>query len=95
MDLPFGKIRMRPFGGHGGHNGMRSIIATMTDRFPRIRVGVGRPERDSIDHVLSPFNKSEQEKLPALIDSVADGVRMWLDEGTNAAMQFLNNLEIA
>jgi PTH1 family peptidyl-tRNA hydrolase len=95
MDLPFGKIRMRPFGGHGGHNGMRSIIATMTDRFPRIRVGVGRPERDSIDHVLSPFNKSEQEKLPALIDSVADGVRLWLDEGTNAAMQFLNNLEVA
>ena len=95
MDLPFGKIRMRPFGGHGGHNGMRSIIATMTDRFPRIRVGVGRPERDSIDHVLSPFSKVEQEKLPALVDAVADGVDIWLNEGTNAAMQFLNNLEIA
>jgi PTH1 family peptidyl-tRNA hydrolase len=95
MDLPFGKIRMRPFGGHGGHNGMRSIIATMTDRFPRIRVGVGRPERESIDHVLSPFNKAEQEKLPGVVDAVADGVRIWLDEGTNAAMQFLNNLEIA
>ncbi len=95
MDLPFGKIRMRPFGGHGGHNGMRSIIATMTDRFPRIRVGVGRPERDSIDHVLSPFNKAEQENLPAIIDAVADGVRIWLDEGTDAAMQFLNNLEVA
>lgn len=95
MDLPFGKIRMRPFGGHGGHNGMRSIIGTMTDRFPRIRVGVGRPALDSIDHVLSPFNKSEQEKLPALIDAVADGVRVWLDEGTDASMQFLNNLEVA
>jgi peptidyl-tRNA hydrolase, PTH1 family len=92
MDLPFGKIRMRPFGGHGGHNGMRSIIATMGDRFPRIRVGVGRPERDTIDHVLSAFNKGEREKLPALIDAVADGVRVWLDEGTNAAMQYLNNL---
>lgn len=99
MDLPFGKIRMRPFGGHGGHNGMRSIIATMTDRFPRIRVGVGRPalrqaQGDiAIDHVLSPFNKAEQEKLPGLIDAVAGGVRVWLDEGTNAAMQFLNNLQ--
>jgi peptidyl-tRNA hydrolase, PTH1 family len=95
MDLPFGKIRMRPFGGHGGHNGMRSVIATMTDQFPRIRVGVGRPDRDSIDHVLSPFSKAEQEKLPALIDAVADGVRVWLDEGTDAAMQFLNNLQVA
>jgi PTH1 family peptidyl-tRNA hydrolase len=101
MDLPFGKIRMRPFGGHGGHNGMRSVIATMTDRFPRIRVGVGRPtfrraeDGDAIDHVLSPFNKAEREKLSGLIDAVADGVRVWLDEGTNAAMQILNNLEIA
>lgn len=95
MDLPFGKIRMRPFGGHGGHNGMRSIIATMTDRFPRIRVGVGRPQSDSIDHVLSPFSKEEQAQLPAVISAAADGVERWLEQGTDAAMQFLNTLEIA
>ena len=95
MDLPFGKIRMRPFGGHGGHNGMRSIIATMTDRFPRIRVGVGRPQFESIDHVLSPFSKEEQERLPELIGAAADGVERWLQHGPEAAMQFLNNLEIA
>ena len=95
MDLPFGKIRMRPFGGHGGHNGMRSIIGIMDDRFPRIRVGVGRPERESIDHVLSPFGKEEQQQLPAVIAAAADGVQRWLDEGTDAAMQFLNTLEIA
>ena len=92
MDLPFGKVRMRPFGGHGGHNGMRSIIATMTDRFPRIRVGVGRPEYDSIDHVLSPFDKDETAKLPEIIDSVAKGAQLWLDESLEAAMQFLNNV---
>ncbi len=95
MDLPFGKIRMRPFGGHGGHNGMRSILATMTERFPRIRVGVGRPAFESIDHVLSPFSKEEQERLPALIDAAADGVERWLQDGPEAAMQYLNNLEIA
>ena len=66
MDLPFGTLRMRPFGGHGGHNGMRSIIATMTDQFPRIRVGVGRPEFESIDHVLSPFTPQERERLPQM-----------------------------
>ena len=43
MDLPFGKLRMRPGGGHGGHNGLRSIIATIGDDFPRLRVGRGTP----------------------------------------------------
>ena len=95
MDLPFGKIRMRPFGGHGGHNGMRSIIATMTDQFPRVRIGVGRPENDSIDHVLSAFSADELKLLPQIIDAAADCVQCWLDQGTDAAMQFVNNLQIA
>jgi PTH1 family peptidyl-tRNA hydrolase len=101
MDLPFGKIRMRPFGGHGGHNGMRSVIATMTDRFPRIRVGVGRPALrqaqgdNPIDHVLSPFSQEELDRLPAVIEAAADGAQIWLNEGTDAAMRFLNTLQIA
>ncbi len=68
----FGSLRMRPFGGHGGHNGMRSIIATMTDRFPRIRVGVGRPEDEAIDHVLSPFTSEEQALVPKVIQAAAE-----------------------
>lgn len=95
MDLPFGKIRMRPFGGHGGHNGMRSIIATMTEQFPRLRVGVGRPQFESIDHVLSPFTPEEQQLLPKVLESAADGAQRWLEEGLEAAMQFVNNLQIA
>ena len=95
MDLPFGKIRMRPFGGHGGHNGMRSIIATMTNTFPRIRVGIGRPEFESIDHVLTPFAKDEISKLPDVVAAAAQGVQIWLDESIEAAMQYVNNLEIA
>ena len=90
MDLPLGKLRMRPFGGHGGHNGMRSIIATMGEEFPRIRVGVGRPEYDTIDHVLSPFLPEERELVPKLVVAAADGVERWLDEGTDAAMRMLN-----
>lgn len=96
MDLPFGRIRMRPFGGHGGHNGMRSIIATMGDRFPRIRVGVGRPQYDdSIDHVLAPFSDEERSRLPDVVDAAARAAQLWLDEGIEAAMQFANNLEVA
>lgn len=95
MDLPFGKMRMRPFGGHGGHNGMRSIIATMTDQFPRIRVGVGRPERESIDHVLSPFTAEEQALLPKIVEAAVEGVERWLSDGIEAAMQYVNNSQVA
>lgn len=90
MDLPFGTLRMRPFGGHGGHNGLRSIIATIGDGFPRIRVGLGRPEFDGVDHVLGPFHEEERRVLPELIAAAADGVQRWLDDGLEAAMQFVN-----
>jgi peptidyl-tRNA hydrolase, PTH1 family len=94
MDLPFGKLRMRPFGGHGGHNGLRSMIATIGDRFPRLRIGVGRPEFDSVDHVLSPFTKDEFERLPAIVGAAADTAESWLEHGPEAAMQFANNWEL-
>lgn len=95
MDLPFGTIRMRPFGGHGGHNGMRSIIATMTDRFPRVRIGVGRPTYDGIDHVLGTFTEDERKLLPKILDTAVQGVLAWLADGTDAAMRLINTSEIA
>jgi PTH1 family peptidyl-tRNA hydrolase len=94
MDLPFGRLRMRPFGGHGGHNGLRSIIATIGDEFPRLRVGVGRPQYDSIDHVLSPFNKDELRALPTVVAAAADAVELWLKEDLDAAMRFANTFEL-
>ncbi len=90
MDLPFGKLRMRPFGGHGGHNGLRSVIATIGENFPRIRIGVGRPEFDSVDHVLGPFNEDERRLLPAIVAAGADGADLWVREGIEAAMRFVN-----
>ena len=93
MDLPFGKLRMRPFGGHGGHNGLRSIIATIGESFPRLRVGVGRPKYESVDHVLSPFDVEERRRLPAILSAAADGAELWLDEGLDRAMQFINTWE--
>jgi PTH1 family peptidyl-tRNA hydrolase len=94
MDLPFGALRLRPFGGHGGHNGLRSIIATIGDRFPRLRVGVGRPQFDTIDHVLSPFSSQETTDLPAVVAAAADGAQLWLDHGLERAMQFVNNWKL-
>ena len=91
MDLAFGKLRIRPFGGHGGHNGLRSMIATLGEAFPRLRVGVGRPAFDSIDHVLSPFTPPERHELPKIIACATQAVCMFLDDGLEAAMQFANN----
>jgi PTH1 family peptidyl-tRNA hydrolase len=90
MDLPFGKLRMRAAGGHGGHNGLRSIIATIGEGFPRLRVGVGRPQFDSIDHVLSSFNESERRSLPQIVDAATQGALLWIDDGLEAAMRYVN-----
>jgi len=94
MDLPFGKLRMRPFGGHGGHNGLRSIIATIGEEFPRIRVGLGRPEFDGADHVLSPFRDQERQELPKIVVAAADGAQRWIDDGIEPAMQFVNTWQL-
>jgi len=94
MDIPYGRVRMRPFGGHGGHNGMRSIIATMGDQFPRIRFGIGRPNNESIDHVLSPFTAEELRELPVLVDAAATCAERWMKNGVDDAMQFINTFEL-
>ena len=90
MDLPFGRLRMRPFGGHGGHNGLRSVIATIGDGFPRLRIGVGRPQYDSVDHVLGTFDAGERRDVPKIVAAAADAVDIWLDDGLDAAMRFAN-----
>ena len=58
--LPFGKLRLRESGSHGGHNGLRSIIDELgTEKFSRFRIGIGDPVRNARDHVLSRFEPDE------------------------------------
>ncbi len=72
IDLPFGAVRFKRGGGHGGHNGLKSIDAMVGKEYLRVRVGVGRPERKSqvADYVLHPFTSEEQALLPKLIAHV-------------------------
>ena len=90
IDLLFDEIRIKVGGGHGGHNGLRDIIAVLgTPDFTRIRVGVGRPHgrTDTAAHVLQRFTPAEREILPTLISDAADATTMVMTEGVAAAQR--------
>jgi PTH1 family peptidyl-tRNA hydrolase len=74
IDLPFGAVRFKRGGGHGGHNGLRSLDAHITKEYIRVRVGVGKPERKSqvADYVLHDFSQDEAPLLERLIVHVAE-----------------------
>ncbi len=93
--LPFGKLRFREAGSHGGHNGLRSIIDELgTEKFSRLRVGIGEPGRGAIDHVLSRFATDERACLPILLDATAEAVEAWAREGTSKAANRFNSFDL-
>ena len=93
--LPFGKLRFREGGGSGGHNGLGSIIDELsTEKFSRLRVGIGAPDRGFVDHVLAPFQPDERERLDALLDAAADAVEEWARHGTSKAANRFNMFEL-
>ncbi len=82
LDLPPGKARLRDGGGHGGHNGLRSIIDSLADRhFRRIRIGIGRPagKRDVVGHVLGRWSKTEEKLAFSVIDLVLTEIISFLE----------------
>lgn len=74
LDLPPGKLRMKVGGGHGGHNGLRSITSQITDGYRRMRLGIGHPGDKALvhAHVLSDFAKADRDWLVRLLDAIAD-----------------------
>jgi PTH1 family peptidyl-tRNA hydrolase len=94
VDLPLGKIRLRRGGSAGGHNGLRDVIEALgTDQFARLRVGIGR-NGETVDHVLSTFSRDEEGLADETIATAADAVERWLAEGTEAAMNAFNGLDL-
>ncbi len=99
LDLPPGRIRIRPKGGAGGHHGMESIIEKVgSSDFPRLRVGIGRPPGPRAydpevvaRYVLSPFSAAERPLIDAALDRAVEALIVWVREGIEAAMNRFNS----
>jgi len=80
LDLPFGALRFKKGGGHGGHNGLKSIDAMIGKEYIRIRIGIGKPEHkgEVVSYVLSPFGKENEKCLEQIINDAADAVEYLL-----------------
>ncbi len=103
FSLPLGKMRIRRGGGSGGHNGMKSIIASLgSQEFPRIRVGIGRPASggapngkvatSATTYVLGDFTPEERALVNEVTSTVSDAVDCIFTEGIEVAMNRFNSL---
>ncbi len=98
IDLPFGSLRVRVGGGHGGHNGIRSIREVLgTGDFIRLKIGVGRPGGggDVAGHVLSAFSSAERSQLDSVLQGSLQALTILLDRGAVAAMNEFNNRDFS
>lgn len=93
LDLPFGMIRFKVGGGHGGHNGLRSIIENLgKGDFTRLRIGIGKaPHGDTTGHVLGKIPPDQMELLPRILDGGWEMLEMMLTEGLPKSMSLFNN----
>ena len=93
LDLDLGRLRIKQAGGHGGHNGIKSVIdAIGTAQFVRVKVGIGRPapRQDSADYVLEAFTREEIEVLNPCLDRAVEALECLIHRGTAVAMNQFN-----
>ncbi|MBL8027265.1 MAG: aminoacyl-tRNA hydrolase [Fibrobacteres bacterium] len=94
VDLPFGSLRIRKGGGSGGHNGIKSIIGSVGADFVRLRLGIGKPqvqrEDGVVSHVLGRFAKEEEETLNGVLEKSADALVSIIENGIDKTMEKYN-----
>ena len=92
VDLPFGQIRLKINSGPGTHNGLKSIEDSLkTNRYPRLKIGVGNKAQGSLaDYVLSRFLYEEEKEIPQIIEDAVEAIEVWLKLGITRAMDFTN-----
>jgi len=98
IDLPFGTLRIKAGGGHGGHNGLRDIRSVLgSGDFVRLRIGVGRPPAggDVARYVLREFSPTEKKQLDDLLLIAVQALEVLLEEGLQPAMNAFNNRDIS
>lgn len=96
FNIPFGKLRLRSRGSDGGHNGLKSIAASLgTSAYPRLRIGIGDPEGmpqvSFEDYVLSKFRPEEIKQLPRLFKKGIAACESWMTQGIEKAMNAVNS----
>ena len=93
IDLPSGKIRLRPSGSPGSHNGARSVTDSLGSKeFPRLRIGVGKPEEggDQVAYVLGKPDEAEKRELDTALSQAAEAVKVMLSDSVTEAMNRFN-----
>ncbi len=96
LNLPLGKIRVRPNGSDGGHLGLRSIIEALgSSDFPRLRIGIGPATADAVTYVLEPFTRQEKKILMAVIDKGIEGLEILVRKGFAKAQNFINSVNLS
>ena len=91
LALPLGKLRFRPDGSAGGHNGMQSILDQFgTQEVPRLRLGIGAANGGMVNHVLGRFSAEELPELEAVLDRAMDAIQFAQNRGLQAAMNQFN-----
>lgn len=95
LDLPVGRLRLRPGGRAGGHRGVGSIVDSLqAPDFPRLRFGVGRPGEGGeavVDYVLAPFSPSEEALLDVRVAAAVDALDLFFERGIGIAMDQFNS----
>jgi peptidyl-tRNA hydrolase, PTH1 family len=95
LDLPLGKLRMRLSGSAGGHNGMKSIISHLgTQAFPRLRLGIGKSQDETIGHVLGKFAIAEAPIVQEVLKLSSDAVQLALRQGVEKSMSLYNGRSV-
>lgn len=91
LDLEVGRTRLKPKGGAGGHNGHKSLIHSLgTQEYPRLKIGIGKGDDETIDHVLGKFNPEERVEIEKAIRKGADGIEVLVQDGLEAALNKVN-----
>ncbi|WP_055665258.1 aminoacyl-tRNA hydrolase [Desnuesiella massiliensis] len=91
VSLDVGRMRIREKGSAGGHNGIKNTILHLgSDSFPRLKIGVGQPKNDMVNHVLGKFSKDEREILNKVLEGSIEAVEVMIKSGVTEAMNKFN-----